>query len=198
MGRGGGLPSLSSSSLTFLRLNAGFLRDSGYTHSPSTFAQRVQMGLCLSPMCGKSAGETGISRLTPARAPADGQRSCQRDGSGVEVSSHLSFRLRQLVQASGSVAAESGAPDSVGGSSGDVDMLSARVTPTEPRLSVARSAENGTETAPVQQNVRAPGPSMVFYVLSHPSPPNSSGIWVERLIQVAMVPRGYRDAAGQG
>lgn len=35
------VPSLASSSLTFLFLNVGFLLDSGYTHSCLSFAQRL-------------------------------------------------------------------------------------------------------------------------------------------------------------
>lgn len=45
----GAVPSLSSSSLTFLRLKAGFLRDSGYTQSAAAFAHRLQAGFCRSP-----------------------------------------------------------------------------------------------------------------------------------------------------
>lgn len=43
------VPSLSSSSLTFFRLNAGFLRDSGYTQSAPALEHRVQTGLTRSP-----------------------------------------------------------------------------------------------------------------------------------------------------
>lgn len=81
------------------------------------------MGLCLSPGCCKSASKVGISRLLLVLAPADGSQ----DGSGGKVASHLSFRLRQLVQASGSVtdgsARSVASDDPMDGSSGDVDTL---------------------------------------------------------------------------
>jgi len=49
--------------------------------------------------------------------------ACLGAGVTLALNSHLSFRLRQQVQASGSTPTGSPAPeDSVGGSSGDVDI----------------------------------------------------------------------------
>lgn len=62
------LPSLSSSSLTFFLLKAGFLLDSGYTHSPFTFKHRLHVGFTRSHFSFRDRQVTHASGSEPLAA----------------------------------------------------------------------------------------------------------------------------------
>lgn len=64
------LPRRASSSLTFLRLKVGFLRDSGYTQSPLTLTHRAQAGVLRSHFSFLDRQETQASASVPAFAPS--------------------------------------------------------------------------------------------------------------------------------
>lgn len=63
------LPSLASISFTFLRLKVGFLRDSGYTHSPPTLRQRVHDGRVLSHLSFRDLHMTQANGSMPGEGP---------------------------------------------------------------------------------------------------------------------------------